>query len=60
MRCIFETSHYSTVVKMKTASYTGKTNDKAFKDANLQIIFSTQLLINEYDIIVLCSLQHTL
>jgi len=43
MRCIFEASHYNTVVKMKTVSFTGKTNDIAFKDVNLQTIFNTQI-----------------
>jgi len=34
-------------------------NDIAFKDVNLQIIFNTKLLI-KYDILVICSYQHTL
>lgn len=60
MRCIFEASHYNTVVIMKTVSFTGKTNDIAFKDFNFQIIFNTHLLIKEHDIIVICSYQLTL
>lgn len=54
MRCIFEASYDNTVVKMKTVSFTGRTNYIAFKDVNLQIIFNTKLLAKEYYIIVIC------
>jgi len=45
---------------MKTVSFTGNTNDTAFKDVNLQTIFNTQFFIKEYDITVICSYQHIL